>query len=84
MSDRKIVIDMQTRINKYDEEDRVRLFMDGESGTWRLFVGPRGNSDFSLATLLEFGDKLAAVLEQIERDPDGFNAEVRKTWQDAE
>lgn len=82
MSDRKCVIDMETRprIPPFQGADRITLYMDGESGTWRLFVDERGNSDFTLQALVEFRDRLNTVLTNIDRDPDSFNAEVRAAW----
>ena len=81
MSDRTRVIDMESRPStKHCSADRVTLYMDGESGTWRLFVDRRGNSDFTLDALREFHARLGNVLADIERDPDTFNAEVRMKW----
>jgi len=78
MSDRKHLFMMETG----SEDDSVDLFMDGESGTWRLFISDphRGNVDFSLDGLRLFVTKLQRVVEQLEHDPDNYNAEVRKAW----
>lgn len=77
MSDRKQVIELPTGT----QGESVELFMDGESGTWRLFLIPsRECVDFSLSTLREFHEQLGRVIRDIERDPEGFNAEVRHQW----
>ncbi len=94
MSDRKLVIRQSTGVN----EDHLDLFMDGETGTWRLFLSDQlkssspingqesiqrnvlGSVDFSLEALRKFHAAMAVVLNQIESDPDGFNAEVRSKW----
>lgn len=83
MSDRKLIMNMPSGI----EASRVLLFMDGESGTWRMFLENEdhqviGCVDFSLASLAMLRDKLSQVLINIERQPDEFNAELRKTWDD--
>lgn len=64
----------------------VELFLDGESGTWRLFLDVPDNErgqciDFTLDNLRTFRDELSNVLNDIDRDPDSFNAEVRRTWE---
>jgi hypothetical protein len=83
VSDRTKVIDMPTGVGN----DAVQLFMDGDSGTWRLFtaVGPLvgDDVDFTLVQLVAFRDALSAVISDVERDPDAFNAEVRSQWVDA-
>lgn len=81
MSDRRKLIDMVTRIRKRDSSaESVQLFMDGESGTWRLFVldgdGCR-SVDFTLSALQTFAEELDFALAQIRNDPDGYNAELR-------
>lgn len=80
MSDRKLVVEQSTGARK----GSVKLFMDGDSGTWRLFtfeddqIG--GENDFTLEALRLFAANLQRVLHDIDAQPDDFNAEVRKTW----
>lgn len=77
MSDRKQVIDLPL-----DKGESVELFMDGESGTWRLFIQPGHYCvDLSLARLREFHESLNRTIRDIEADPEGFNAEVRSRWE---
>lgn len=78
MSDRKLVLEIDVR-----DGNSLELFMDGESGTWRLFIEPDSAcADLSLEALTRLRDELTRVIADIERDPDSFNAEVRKRWED--
>lgn len=83
MSDRTCVIDMPTRNDSFIQ--RVELFMDGESGTWRLFLLNEKDRfeciDFSLDGLTSFRDALTRVLDDIQKHPDELNAEVRRSWE---
>lgn len=86
MSDRRCVIDMPT--NARSNTGRMTLFMDGDTGTWRLFLenpeNPVGQCvDLSLETLRVLTEKLRQVLMDIERQPDLFNAELRRSWERA-
>lgn len=80
MSDRKHVLTLDTGVMN----GTIDLYMDGESGTWRLFVNPNGaigdDVDFTLDALRLFAAKLIQVLGDIKTQPDEFNAEIRKTW----
>lgn len=75
MSDRSCLIE----IGQHLQPDSLSLVMDGESGTWRLFVG-RENIDFSLEGLREFTKQIQRVITDIEADPETYNAELRATW----
>jgi hypothetical protein len=75
MSDRKSVLTLPCRGNN----QTVQLFMDGESGTWRLFLNPSYEcADFSLAELGQLRDGLTMVLIDVLTDPDAYNAETRR------
>lgn len=81
MSDRKSLLNIYTSDKQLEG---VELFMDGESGTWRLFLETKDGEhpcvDFSLAALREFANRLLNILRDVESDPDAFNAEVRRSW----
>lgn len=86
MSDRDLVIeiDMLTMESAPRRHQKIQLFSDGESGTWRLFLGNDENPfggcvDFSLTRLKEFYAELGRVIQEIDADPDK-NAEIRATW----
>jgi hypothetical protein len=77
MSDRALLIQQPTG----ERERSVALFMDGDSGTWRLFLYPDHTCiDFSLAGLRTFHVELGKVIQDIESDPEAYNAEVRRGW----
>lgn len=60
---------------------RVELFMDGQSGTWRLFLhsdADAGCIDFTLNDLQDFHRQLSTVLTDIDTEPEENNAEVRQ------
>ena len=81
MSDRRCVIDLSSGVR----EQGIELFLDGECGTWRLFLTPSFECvDFSLEALRSFHAQLSNILKDIEVDPDTFNAEIRRSWQKRE
>lgn len=77
MSDRKLVLEIDVCSG-----NSLKLFMDGESGTWRLFIAPEhACADLSLEALTRLRDELTRVVADIALYPDNFNAEVRKLWE---
>lgn len=78
VSDRKRIIEQECL-----SAERIVIFMDGESGTWRLFLEPSFiSADLSLNQLRSLAAQLGCAIRDIESDPDGFNAEVRAGWVD--
>lgn len=79
MSDRKVIISLSLENNL----SGIDLFMDGETGTWRLFLKAHGgrhdNVDFSIDELRELSRRLQSEIEKIETSPHRFNAELRRS-----
>jgi hypothetical protein len=84
MSDRRLVIEL----SPLEDGHSLRLIMDGETGTWRLFIEtaeaiPAGLGEFiaevelSLSDLKYLSKALGKALDDIESLPEIYNAEVR-------
>ena len=77
MSDRTSLFKIPTGVDGLD----VELFMDGQSGTWRLFFHPSLECvDFKLEAMRNFTNQLLMVLADIDEKPDEYNAELRLQW----
>ena len=75
MSDRQKLFQFYTNLERTQS---VALYMDGESGTWRLYFEPsRECVDLTLHQLWFLRNRLNLVLENIRNDPEKWNAEVR-------
>jgi len=81
MSDRTKLFILQTG---GPDHESVELYMDGESGTWRLFFETNSgdNVDFSRQGLEAFVAALNLVVASIRTNPKEFDAELRRSWQD--
>lgn len=86
MSDREVVLEVIGIPERYSHRKQrvLTMFMDGETGTWRIFIQPHdanlSSIDLAYDNLVELRDGLSRVIEDIARDPVQYDARIRATW----
>jgi len=87
MSDRRVVLTISGEPYSDQIDRTLTVFMDGDTGTWRIFVEPMDSHyciDLTYSQLVELRDGLSEVIADIAKKPNDFDARVRSKWQELE